>query len=217
VVYSNLDGRNADEVIRAQVRYFEALGQGFEWKLYDHDRPPDLKERLAAFGFQVGDAEAIMVLALDDAPEFFWQPVSHDVRRVTRPEAISDLLAVNKQVWGGDPAWMVRYMEDALRDHPEQISAYVAYVDGQPASAARVEFPEGSQFASFWGGGTVPRFRKRGLYSALLAIRAQEARERGRTYLTVDAGEMSRPILERLGFQVIAYSYPCDWPVAAQG
>jgi hypothetical protein len=63
----------------------------------------------------------------------------------------------------------------------------------------------------------VPRFRKRGLYSALLAVRAREARERGRAYLTVDAGAMSRPILERLGFQVIAHSYPCDWAAAAQG
>lgn len=29
--------------------------------------------------------------------------------------------------------------------------------------------------------------------------------------LTVDASPMSRPILEKFGFHLIAYSYPCQW------
>ena len=34
--------------------------------------------------------------------------------------------------------------------------------------------------------------------------------------LTVDASPMSRPILERFGFQMIAVSFPCKWNPASQ-
>jgi predicted acetyltransferase len=91
------------------------------------------------------------------------------------------------------------------------MSVYVAYIDAQPASAAWSFFPKHSQFASLWGGSTVSAFRKQGLYTALLAVRAQEARDRQVKFLTVDASPMSRPILEKFGFERIAYSYPCKW------
>ncbi|HUM69262.1 MAG TPA: GNAT family N-acetyltransferase, partial [Chloroflexota bacterium] len=47
VIYSKLNGANADRVIAEQIaRFQEWGGYGFEWKTYDHDTPPDLKERL---------------------------------------------------------------------------------------------------------------------------------------------------------------------------
>jgi hypothetical protein len=68
VAYSHLDEENADAVIRAQIDRFTVLGIDFEWKLYDHDTPPDLKERLHTAGFIIEEAESIMVLDLDQAP-----------------------------------------------------------------------------------------------------------------------------------------------------
>jgi hypothetical protein len=96
------------------------------------------------------------------------------------------------------------------------MSVYVAYIDEQPASAAWIYFPKHSQFASLWGGATVNGFRKQGLYTALLAVRAQEAKARQVRYFTVDASPMSRPILEKFGFEMIAYSYPCKWKLKSQ-
>jgi GNAT superfamily N-acetyltransferase len=212
VIYSELDESNADQVIREQISYFEGLGQSFEWKWYDYDQPPDLRERLAAHGFDVEEAEAIMVLDLEHAPPLLlWQPVQHMIERVTDPEELVDLQAIQQQVWEEDMSWLAGYLGDSLRQNPEQMSVYVAYVDGQPASAAWIYFPQRSLFASLWGGSTVSRFRKRGLYTALLAARAQEARQRQVRFLTVDASEMSRPILEKFGFQWIAWSRPCKW------
>ena len=211
VIYSQLSEANADEVIQEQVRFFESLGQDFEWKVYDYDQPPDLKEKLASRGFQVEEAEAIMVLDLVHAPEILWQPTRQPVQRITEPGKLSDVLTVQQQVWDEDFSWLSQYLGGALQKYPEQMSVYVAYVDGQPASAAWTYFPKHSQFASLWGGSTVSGFRKKGLYTALLAVRAREARERGVRYLTVDASDMSRPILEKFGFEKIAYSYPCKW------
>jgi hypothetical protein len=133
------------------------------------------------------------------------------VQRITDPARIADVRAVLGSVWDEDPAWLDHHLGTALRTYPEQMSIYAAYVDEKPASAAWIYFPKHSQFASLWGGSTVSGFRKQGLYTALLAVRAQEAKRRAVRYLTVDASDMSRPILEKLGFEMIAYSYPCKW------
>ena len=211
ITYSALNEANAEDVICEQVSYFESIRQNFEWKLYDYDQPSDLKQRLGSHGFVVEEAEAIMVLDLESAPEMLWQPVNHAIARITDPEKLSHVLAVEKEVWDEDFSWLGDYLGEALRRFPEQMSVYVAYVDGQPASAAWTYFPKHSQFASLWGGSTVSSFRKQGLYTALLAVRAQEARARQVRFLTVDASPMSRPILEEFRFEMIAYSYPCKW------
>ena len=59
-------------------------------------------------------------------------------------------------------------------------------------------------FAGLYGGGTDPVWRGRGVYRAVVAARAAEARARSVRYLTVDALETSRPILQRLGFEPLA-------------
>jgi GNAT superfamily N-acetyltransferase len=71
-----------------------------------------------------------------------------------------------------------------------------------------VEFPEDSDFASLWGGGTVPDWRGRGVFRSLVAYRARLARERGYRYVQVDASDGSRPILQRLGFAKLAETTP---------
>ena len=216
VIYSQLNEANAEDTISEQVSYFESIGQGFEWKLYDYDQPSDLKERLASCGFIIEEAEAIMVLDLEDAPEILWHPVLQNAQRILDSEKIPDVLTVEQQVWEEDFSWLGEYLGGTLSKYPEQMSVYVAYIDGQPASAAWTYFPKHSQFASLWGGSTVGSFRKQGLYTALLAVRAQEAKARQVRYLTVDASPMSRPILEKFGFEMMAYSYPCKWKLKPQ-
>ena len=69
----------------------------------------------------------------------------------------------------------------------------------------------GTEFAGLWGGGTVPGWRRRGIYRALVGCRARLAAERGYRYLTVDASPESRPILERTGFSCVAITTPHIW------
>jgi ribosomal protein S18 acetylase RimI-like enzyme len=81
--------------------------------------------------------------------------------------------------------------------------AFLAFVDGVAAAGARLELPPGRSFASMWGAGTDPAFQRRGLFRALVKERAALARDRGYSYVTVDAKETSRPILERCGFDAL--------------
>ncbi len=215
ITYSQLSGVDVSNAIREQIDYFEAIVQDFEWKVFDYDRPLDLKRRLEAFGFKVGDAEAIMVLDLEHAPEALWYPVTHDVRRITDDGRLDHVQAIEEQVWDEDFSWIDDHLRCLLTEHTERVSVYIAYVNGQPASAAWAFFPEQSRYTSLWGGATIDAFRGQGLYTALLAVRAQEAKARGVRYLTVDASPMSRPILERFGFELLASSHPCKWVTSA--
>lgn len=96
IVYSQLHETNADPVIYEQLEYFESHGQGFEWKLYDYDPPPDLKNRLGAHGFELEKAEAIMVLDMNVTPAFFWEPVTYDIARLTDRKNLLNVLTIQQ-------------------------------------------------------------------------------------------------------------------------
>ena len=211
LVYSHLTADNADAVIAAEIAYWRELGNGFEWKLYSHDQPADLGERLAAHGFSAGEDEAIMALDLAALPAPLAQTPPITIRRITDPNELDDVRTVEAAVWQRDAsAWSDR-LATQLRATPDFISVYVAYVDAVPVCAARINFPANSPFASLWGGATLPAYRGRGIYTALVAVRAQEAVQRGYRFLTIDASAMSRPIVAKYGFQLLTMSQPCDW------
>ena len=221
VIYTDLDDASVDAAIRQEIAYFEEIGQSFEGKVYDYDTPPKLHEHLAAHGFEVEAAEAIMVLDVANAPPRLLQPVPSTVQRITSAAELSAVQTVAEAVWQEDFSGLRFYLANALQNTPNQMSIYVAFVgdeangkaDRKAASAAWIYFPEQSQFASLWGGSTLAGYRGQGLYTALLAVRVQEAKARGVSYLTVDASPMSQPILEKFGFVKIAESYPCKWEV----
>lgn len=209
VLYSNVNEETVDAVIEEQIAYFSANGQPFEWKVYAHDQPADLKERLVTYGFEAEDVDAIMVLDVEEAPPSLLEPVTADVRPITRDQ-LGHVIAVEEEVWGGNFEWIRQRMGSHL-EVPDYLSVYVAYVDDSPACTGWIYFHKNSQFASLWGGSTVPAYRKRGLYTAVLAARVQETMARGYRFLTVDASPMSRPIVARHGFRQVTEAYACEW------
>ena len=217
ISYSRLDQDTVEPAIDEQIRFFDSLGVSFEWKAYSHDTPPDLRERLAARGFEVDDAEAIMALVLDEAPPPLLAPVAHDVRLLDDPDQLDDYMAVQRQVWQKNLAGQAGHLRDSMIMHPELTAVYVAYDQGEPVASARLYHDGRSSFASLWGGSTLASHRKRGFYSALLAVRVQEAIRRGARFLTIDASPMSRPIVARFGFMHLTTAYACNWPAEAAG
>lgn len=213
VLYSEVDEATAEAAVQEELAFFSGIGHSFEWKVYDHDRPVDLVPRLERHGFQVGSPEAIMALDMLDAPAELLAPVRFDIRRIDDPGDLGQVIAVEEYVWNEDFAGLAERLAHDLSHHPDLVSVFVAYVDGLAASAAWIYHDPGSAFASLWGGATMPVFRRLGLYTGLLATRVQEAKKRGARYLTVDAGPMSQPILERFGFHRLTYAHPCVWSV----
>ena len=214
MLYSRLSSSTIDAAIQEQVAYFTALGHELEWKVFAHDQPPDLVERLAQHGFAVDETEAILVQDLQTAAP---EPTALTrVKRLFGPDGLGDIATIKQHVDASTDTHKLLVRLSYELDHtPDGISVYVAYVDGVPAACAWIRFPVASAFASLWGGSTVPELRNRGLYTELVAARVQEARARGFRYLTVDARSTSRPILEKRGFKVLTFATACTWPASA--
>ncbi|WP_354643072.1 GNAT family N-acetyltransferase [Kitasatospora camelliae] len=210
VLWSDLDEACADAEIAAQVRHFAGLGREFEWKVYSHDRPADLPERLRAAGFTAGPPETLMIGRIADLPTGTEPPAGILLRPVTDAAGVDLAMEANRRAFGTDNPDLGRQLLSWLAETPETVVAVVAVTaeDGRPVSSARMELTPGTRFAGLWGGGTVPEWRGRGIYRALVAYRARIAAARGYEYLQVDASADSRPILERLGFAARAVTTP---------
>lgn len=214
VLYSDLNAHNANRAITDCIAYYRQKGCDFEWKYFDYDTPPDLPERLLAHGLQPDEAEAIMILDMKDAPTRLLDASQIDVRRATTPEELRHADSIQEAVWGNKPRQKPsERILDMWKNDPDSVSLHIAYVDNRPVSFGRVEFPvENNPFASIWSGATLPEYRRRGIYTAIVASRMKEAQQRQYQYLTVDANPLtSMPILEKLGFVTIAYSTPYNW------
>lgn len=214
VAYSRLEAQEIDRVIDEQIAYFLTMDQPFSWHVCDHDWPPTLKDRLIAHGFAPDDdPDAVMVLDAHDASPALLAPVSTgkgaDVRAIT-PERLDVVAQIEAQIWGGNFDWLTRRLGEHLAV-PNYLSVYVAYVDGQPACAGWVYFHPHCPFAGLFGGATLPAYRQRGLYTALLAVRVQEARRRGYRLLVTGASPMSQPILAQNGFNLLTHLYAYEW------
>jgi hypothetical protein len=214
IQYSHLNDKNADLAIQEQIEYFTRLNQPFEWSAYEHDQPADLRHRLEKHGFVAEDPGTIMVLDLQEAPQALLEPVTADVRMLTRQSQLDEVIKVVQGVWGGDFSWVSERLGGHL-EMPGYLNVYAAYIDDQPVSSGWVYFYPHSQFAALYGGSTLEGYRKKGLYKAILAVRVQAAIQRGYRFLTIDATSMSRAITARHGFRQITTVVDYGWKVKA--
>jgi GNAT superfamily N-acetyltransferase len=208
VMWSDLSEADADEVIAAQLSRFAQTGRMWEWKHYSYDRPADLPARLIAHGFSPEPPESLLVARIADLPKDVPTPEGVTLAPVIDDDGVRDLVRVHDEVFGGDHHAIGESLAPRLHESPPSVLAVVAMVGDRPVSSARVEYHRGTEFASLWGGGTLPEWRGRGVFRSLVAWRAARAAQEGFRYLQVDATEDSRPILERLGFVKIAVTTP---------
>ena len=211
LIYSWLTSETADFVIAEQVKHYRALGAGFEWKVYAHDPPSDLRDRLARHGFAVGPLEAVLVLDVRTAPGWVEETAPCEIVRVERADQVGLFREAAEEIFDKDYALTSDQLAQAIESGSTEHVAYMAVVDGRAVSVGRLYTHADSHFGGLYGGGTRAAYRGRGLYRALVAARARDARSLGARYLIVDALPTRRPILQRLGFQHLADTWACEW------
>ncbi|GGZ48417.1 hypothetical protein GCM10010387_48400 [Streptomyces inusitatus] len=206
VLWSGLDERTADAAIAAQIDHYTAPGLDFEWKLYSHDLPGDLGERLLGAGFAPEPPEALMVAetaALDTSAR---PPEGVRLVEVTDAAGVELMARAQERAFGERPTRLREQLLSQLGLDTAVLT--VALAGDEPVCAARLELNPAAGFAGLWGGGTVPAWRGRGVYRAMVAHRAAVAAARGHSHLQVDASDESRPILLRLGFTELSTTTP---------
>ncbi len=231
-------GAELDRLIVRQRDYFRDRGEAVEWKHRPHDLPADIPERLVAAGFVPGEPSAVLV---GFAERVAAEPVLPDgvvLRRIVGAGDLRRFADQQTEVHGVDCSWVAADLASRVTADPGQITILVAEVaevaevagavgvaevagaagaGGRFACTAIVEYCVGTEFAALLGGATLPRWRGRGLYRAMIAERAREAVARGFRLLHVDASPASAPILLRCGFHQITSSvhYTAPGPEAS--
>jgi GNAT superfamily N-acetyltransferase len=206
-----LDEENLSETL-AEVRAHIAAHDHREalWRVGSSSTPSDLADRLQAHG-----------LVPDERPG--WEPHSTTMVLSTEPPAAAPGL-VARRVADFDEYLAAGHIADtAFQISEEETKAYeavaaesfareraghgprvyLAFLDGRPVGVGRAVFAEDCPGVLMIGGGVLPDARGHGAYRALVRARWDDAVAAGTPALTTQAGAMSRPILERLGFQAI--------------
>ncbi len=164
------------------------------WEVGTSATPSDLTDRLLDAGL-VPDREPLAIgMVLTEAPAR--PPPDVEVRRAETPDelrAASRIAAVGFGMPVDD--W------EHVPPPTPGVEVYLAYVDGEPVARGTAAFSEHG--VTLFGGATLPEARGRGAYRALVAARWDEAVARGKPALVTQAGAMSRPILQRLGFREV--------------
>jgi Acetyltransferase (GNAT) domain len=172
------------------------------WWIGDLATPPDLVARLEAAGLTADEEEPVLTsMAITRSPA--GQP-SADVRRVETVEDFVTAMEIDLEAWNVPPADRARRIERQREAWPAMHAQgttvhYLAYAHGEPVAFARAIFTEHGVL--LLGGATLRKARGHGVYTSLVHRRWHDAVERGTPALVVQAGTMSRPILERLGFE----------------
>ena len=121
------------------------------------------------------------------------------------------IAAMEEAVWGDDHGYLAASLANLRAADPEALVVVVAEAGDEVVCAAWMRFPPATEFATLWGGATLPN----GAGAASTAPSSRTARGSPRSagcrYLQVDASDDSRPILERLGFVAVTTTTPFVW------
>lgn len=177
VTWSDVDRTNADAVIVAQVRRFSEQSRPWEWKHYSYDQPADLPDRLLAAGFTPEPAETLLVAEIADLTLDVPPPEDIELRTVVDKHGVDAFVSVHEEGFGGDHSAVGRTLLAGLSCQTNTAAGVVAYAGSTPVAAGRLEFHPGTDFASLWGGATLPAWRGRGIFRSLVAHRAARRRQ----------------------------------------
>jgi len=210
ITFSSLTEANVDAVIAEQVAHYRAIDADMEWKVYGHDIPGDLTARLASHGFVVGPHEAVMVLDLHTWPGWVNGSLAHPVLRVSSATQVALFRAAAEDIFEKDYQLTEGDIARALASGSTEHLAYIGVEGDRAVSIGRLYTHRDSAFGGLYGGATRPTHRGQGWYRAVVAARARDAQVLGARYLMVDALPTSRPILQRLGFEHVTDTWPCE-------
>src|SRR5256885_10913177 len=102
IIFSSLDSGTGEKTIDEQIRYYQEIGAEFEWKVYAHDEPKDLRDRLAARGFDIGPSEAVMVLDFNSGPPCINEAPDHPVQRIENEAQLALFRSAAGEIFGKD-------------------------------------------------------------------------------------------------------------------
>jgi GNAT superfamily N-acetyltransferase len=179
------------------------------WLVAEAAEPAGLAERLLASGMTPWEGAPFepraAAMALVREPEGAAGVEAHPVESFEEFQAAFrvsfDAFDMPEEMRAGLEGQMATLWE--MQQRYDDLRSFAALVDGEVVAGATILY--GRNAAYLAGGYTRADMRGRGVYRALVRARWDAAVARGTPALTVTAGKMSRPILERLGFEIVGW------------
>jgi ribosomal protein S18 acetylase RimI-like enzyme len=173
-----------------------------EWWVGWRAEPDDLADALLELGVvRSADPPTLTGMTTITAPP----AAAHiEVRRIETVEDYTDALEVDWEVWqlSAEERVSRRELDFARFDEMHALGTvhhFAAYLDGQRVGFGRaIDMPTA---VALFGGAVLEEARGNGVYRALVRARWEHAVARATPVLAVQAGPMSAPILDRLGFR----------------
>ena len=197
-----LAGETIDATIEQVHAILAARGRSeCSWEVGSSATPADLVEQLRRRGMEDDDDPEVVGMVLSAEPP----PVAGIEGRPVRDfDEFREANAVAFAAFGSLPPSdeareRARYEEEVAAGHQR---TFVAVTGGRIVGAGTSTYLDGA--VTLNGGSVLPEARGRGAYRALVRARWEDAAARGTPVLVTQAGRMSAPILERLGFEEVA-------------
>jgi GNAT superfamily N-acetyltransferase len=191
----HLDGREVAALV-GEVRdvYRRAGRSAATWEVATGSTPPGLERRLRELGMRTHDTPSMLALACTTEPAGDAPGIA--VEEVSQTEQFADVRGIFERGDGWSPG-------DAWLRGPGHVTRFLARIEGEPVATADISWLEDERAAFLGGALTLPEWRRRGAYRALVHARWRAAAARGRDILVTQSEPMSQPILLRLGFQAV--------------
>ena len=191
-----------DERIESVRAWFGEQGvEGFTWWVGSAATPGVHERLLLTRARPEPDEPEVAAMVLQEAPPLI---SGIDVRQVVTLDDWLLSRRIMSTVFGLDDPHTVdrgragRELADRVR------VSFLAFVDGEPAGRAAAFITEAGP-VQLGASGVLEAFRSRGVYRALVRARWEWASGLGVSVLVTQAGHMSQPILERVGFRTVGH------------
>jgi GNAT superfamily N-acetyltransferase len=197
VAYARWDESSVERGIDEALAFFG--DQPFNWHVGPSSSPTDLGERLARRGLELVAAPRMMTVAL---------PLSGD----WRPREPVTIVEVHDERTARISLQLAHHNDEELEQMlPDRLSYLatagrrggflIAFIGDDAVGNAGYRYSADGACVYLTGAETVPEYRGRGVYKALVASRSAAARTRGCRIASILANtETSAPILSRRGF-----------------
>ncbi|HEX7244545.1 MAG TPA: GNAT family N-acetyltransferase [Solirubrobacterales bacterium] len=198
-------GIDAEDFLARAGEFFAQRGRRFSiWLRAEQAADSDLAAAAESAGFQAVYEMPEMLLGTpppDEPPQS-----GAELRRLSAPDQVPDFWLVAKAAYatnGFPPEVFAGYTRHGAL-LAENVVAYVAYVDGEPASIAMTIVNNG--VAGIYWVGSLESARGKGLGRAVTVAATNAGFALGAEIASLQASPMGRPIYAKLGYET-AYDY----------
>lgn len=202
---SRLSEPAADAVIDSLIAAYGRAGHGLVWYLTPSSLPVDLPARLTQRGLTRATDIRVAGLAFSPLTTTPVPDATSDVRTVDISE-LRKHVHVMAEGYGTPVDHSLATLDRlAAGTAPGfELVQYLAYEDGSPVAFATGMVDHVRKVTLLGGGATLPAYRGRGHYRALVHARIADARAKGSLAVVTHAVRTtSAPILLRLGFREV--------------